>query len=73
MRDDDGNQQRGFPLEQLVRLVEAEPEYPDPCPQLRKFIFDAIAAQDEEWILHMMRQAVRQTKECIIQRIQDAA
>lgn len=67
------NSERVFPLQQLVRLIESEPEYPDPCPQLRKLIFDAVAAQDEEWILHMMRQAVRQTKECIIKRIQDAA
>jgi hypothetical protein len=61
----------GFSAVTAVSLVEEEPEYPDPCPKLRELISQAVADGDEEWILNMMRQVVRQTKENIIKRIQD--
>jgi hypothetical protein len=53
----------------FIELVKAEPEYPDPCPKLRAFVKEAVAKQDEDWVIHMLRQAVRQTKESIIKRV----
>jgi hypothetical protein len=57
-------------LEEVLQVIEQEPEYPDPCPKLREFVTKAIEDKDVNWILHMLRQTVRQTKQSIIARIQ---
>ena len=56
-------------LQDVLQTIEQEPEYPEPCPKLREFVTKAIEDKDTEWILHMLRQTVRQTKESIIARI----
>lgn len=56
-------------IKDVVRLIKDEPEYPNPCTKLRQVIHEAVLAQDEEWILHVVRQAVRQTKENIINNL----
>ena len=53
----------------VVRIIQGEPEYPDICRKLLGYIKDAVANGDEEWVLHMVRQAVRQTKEQIIAKL----
>lgn len=53
----------------VIAAVEAEPEFPDPCQNLRTYIADAVRNNDEEWILHLMRQTVRATKDSIAARL----
>jgi hypothetical protein len=53
----------------VIAAVEAEPEFPDPCPNLRTYIADAVRNNDQEWILHLMRQTVRATKDLIAARL----
>ena len=47
---------------EVIAIVMSEPEFPEPCPQLRGYIADAVKNGDTEWIVHMLRQTVRQTK-----------
>jgi hypothetical protein len=54
-----------YTVEQIVAVVRSEPEYPDPCLKLRTVISEAIALRDHDHMLHIVRQAVRQTKESI--------
>lgn len=56
-------------IKDVIRIVKFEPEYPDPCTKLRQVIHEAVITQDEEWVLHIVRQVVRQTKENIINNI----
>lgn len=61
-----------LPRSVVLELIEAEPEFPDPCPNLRTYISDAVKNNDQEWILHLMRQTVRATKDSIAARISAA-
>ena len=56
-------------MKRVFDIIESEPEYPDPCPELRKLIRQAVQSGDEDHVLHMVRQAVRQTKQSIIARL----
>lgn len=52
------------------KAIADEPEYPGDCPpMLVGYIRQAIQDKDEDAILHMMRQTVRLTKECITERV----
>lgn len=53
----------------VLAAVEAEPEFPEPCPNLKTYIADAVRNNDQEWILHLMRQTVRATKDSISARL----
>lgn len=54
----------------VLKAIADEPEYPGDCPpMLAGFIRQAIQDKDEDAILHMMRQTVRLTKECITERV----
>lgn len=54
----------------VLQAIADEPEYPGECPPLLMgFIRQAIQDKDEDAILHMMRQTVRLTKECITERV----
>lgn len=54
---------------EVLTIVEAEPEFPDPCPKLREFISKAVETKDEDWVLHMMRETVRKTKDAIAAKL----
>ena len=64
---------KAITVEQAVKLVQDEPEYPDPCHMLRGFIKEAIAAGDAEWIVHQILTAANQTKASIVARLQSLA
>jgi hypothetical protein len=53
-------------LADVVQLVERHPEYPDPCPMLHELAAKAAENMDKEWVMHMVREACRQTKEAIL-------
>jgi hypothetical protein len=54
----------------VLKAIDDEPEYPGDCPPLLVgYIRQAIQDKDEDAILHMMRQTVRLTKECITERV----
>lgn len=54
----------------VLKAIADEPEYPGDCPpMLVGYIRQAIQDKDEDAILHMMRQTVRLTKECITERV----
>ena len=54
----------------VLKAIADEPEYPGECPPLLVgYIRQAIQDKDEAAILHMMRQTVRLTKECITERV----
>jgi hypothetical protein len=54
----------------VLQAIADEPEYPGDCPPLLMgYIRQAIQDKDEDAILHMMRQTVRLTKECITERV----
>jgi len=53
-------------LVDVIRIVSEHPEYPDPCPMLHEFAAKAAAEMDKEWVMHMVRETCRQTKEAIL-------
>lgn len=54
----------------VLKAIADEPEYPGECPPLLMgYIRQAIQDKDEDAILHMMRQTVRLTKDCITERV----
>ncbi len=57
-------------LDDVVKAIEAEPEYPgDAPPVLCSVLNQAIEDKDLDLLLHAMRETVRLTKQCIIDRI----
>ena len=55
---------------EVLKAISDEPEFPGDCPpMLVGYIRQAIQDKDEAAILHMMRQTVRLTKECITERV----
>lgn len=56
---------------EVISIIKDEPEYPkESSLNLQNLIKQAVLTQDEDWILHMMQQAVRQTKESIITKLE---
>ena len=53
-------------LDHVLRVVSEHPTYPEPCPMLHEVAAAAARTMDKEWIIHMVREACRQTKEAII-------
>lgn len=53
-------------LDEVIRTVSEHPTYPEPCPMLHEVAAAAARTMDKEWIIHMVREACRQTKEAII-------
>ena len=53
-------------LDEVLRIVSEHPEYPEPCPMLHHGAAAAARTMDKEWIMHMVREACRQTKEAIL-------
>jgi hypothetical protein len=72
MKNTESKAGQTVPLDSLVGIIQSEPEYPDPCTELKKFIHDAVSESNEEWVLHIVRQAVRQTKQSIIDRLNNS-
>lgn len=51
-------------IDDIIRMIEAEPEYPDPCPELRKVLAEAFETEDAQlFVLELCRHVVRQTKQ----------
>lgn len=75
MSQEHAQNQRYLSLQQVLQAIDEEPEYPDipPPTQLISLIRQAVNDKDEDHILHMMRQTVRLTKECISKRMCDLA
>lgn len=57
-------------IKDIIRLIKDEPESPDPCTKIRAFIHQGVLEQDEELLLYLLRQVIRQTKENIIINLQ---
>ncbi len=58
----------------VLALVDDEPEYPGAAPpRLMALINEAIRDQDAEYMLHVLRATVRQTKACIRKRLEELA
>ncbi len=53
-------------MDEVLRIVSEHPEYPEPCPMLHEVAAKAAAEINKEWIMHMVREACRQTKESIL-------
>jgi len=53
-------------MDEVLRIVSEHPEYPEPCPMLHEVAAAAARTMDKEWIMHMVREACRQTKEAIL-------
>lgn len=53
-------------LDEVLRVVSEHPEYPDPCPMLHDVAAKAAAEMNKEWVMHMVRETCRQTKEAIL-------
>lgn len=53
-------------LDEVLRIVSEHPEYPEPCPMLHEVAAKAAFEMDKEWIMHMVREACRQTKDEIL-------
>ena len=65
--DEDGlSVQRPVRLVDVLRIVSEHPEYPEPCPMLHEIAAKAAAEMDKEWVMHMVRETCRQTKEAIL-------
>ena len=58
--------QRLVRLDDVIRIISDHPEYSEPCPMLHEVAAKAAAEMDKEWVLHMVRQTCRQTKEAIL-------
>ena len=57
-------------LEAVKKVVESEPEYPGEAPPKLCAVLDqAIIDKDRDLLLHAMRETVRLTKQCIIERL----
>jgi hypothetical protein len=50
----------------VFSTIEAHPEYPEPCPLLHEVAEKAARDMDKEWVIHMVREACRQTKQAIL-------
>lgn len=61
-----GSDDRLVRLAWVLRIVSDHPEYPDPCPMLHEVAAQAAAEMDKEWVMHMVRETCRQTKEAIL-------
>lgn len=59
-------EQRLVRLDEVIRIVSEHPEYPEPCPMLHDVAAKAAAEMDKEWVMHMVRETCRQTKEAIL-------
>ena len=55
----------------VIRIIEEEPEYPEPCPLLKNLIHLAVEDKNEDDLLYYFRMAVRQTKNNIIENIRE--
>jgi hypothetical protein len=53
-------------LDDVLRIVCEHPEYPEPCPMLHDVAAQAAAEMNKEWVMHMVRETCRQTKEAIL-------
>jgi len=53
-------------LDDVICIVAKHPEYPEPCPMLHEVAAKAAAEMDKEWVMHMVRETCRQTKEAIL-------
>ena len=53
-------------LDDVIRILSEHPEYPEPCPMLHEVAAKAAAEMDKEWVMHMVRETCRQTKEAIL-------
>ena len=54
----------------VIKAIADEPEYPgDAPPELMRHINAVIENKDADHLLHMLRQSVRLTKECITERV----
>jgi hypothetical protein len=55
---------------QVVDIIKNEPEYPEETAiKLKGFIKEAVDTSDVDWLFYMFQQAVRQTKQCLIEKI----
>lgn len=59
-------------LDDVIRIVSEHPEYPEPCPMLHDVASKAAAEMDKEWVMHMVRETCRQTKEAILADIKQS-
>lgn len=66
-----GAPQKMLSIESVIKAIADEPEYPGEAPvKLKQLINQAFQSNDQEHVLHMLRQTVRLTKECITERVQ---
>lgn len=56
-------------FDEVLRIVNELPEYPEPCPLLNEISEQAAEAMDKEWVKHMVREACRQTKRELTQHL----
>ena len=61
-----GSERRLVRLDEVLRIISEHPEYPEPCPMLHEVAAAAARTMDKEWIIHMVRETCRQTKEAIL-------
>ena len=54
----------------VLRAVNDEPEYPGEPEVLMRIIKVAVGRNDEDMVLEICREVVRQTKRCIARRVQ---
>tara|TARA_R110000772_G_scaffold51939_2_gene119203 strand:- start:583 stop:1053 length:471 start_codon:yes stop_codon:yes gene_type:complete len=59
-------------LADVLRIVSEHPEYPEPCPMLHEVADRAAAEMDKEWVMHMIRETCRQTKEAIFEDLKQS-
>jgi hypothetical protein len=53
-------------MDEVLRIVSEHPEYPEPCPMLHEVAAKAASEMNKEWVIHMVRETCRQTKEAIL-------
>ena len=54
----------------VLDLISKHPEYPEPCPMLHEVASKAADEMDKDWVMHMVRETCRQTKQAILSEIQ---
>jgi hypothetical protein len=59
-------------MDEVLRIVSEHPEYPEPCPMLHEVAAKAASEMNKEWIIHMVRETCRQTKEAILEDLKQS-
>jgi hypothetical protein len=61
----------GAQFAKVIEMIKIHPEYPDPCPLLHQIAGKVADEMDKEWVMHMVREACRQTKYAILEELVD--